>query len=443
VGFGELFADILSRRKFEIDISRALRAIIFNRCLSARSKLATHQWVQQEVYFPQSDEIAVHHFYRALNFLHQEQAAWEAALYNREMDLFNLDMSLVFYDTTLVSVYGDNPESLAQPSRRSRKTQLKELLIGLVLSRDGLPVAHEVLAGNTVDVTTVAEVTQRLAKRFSVKRTIFVGDRGMYSEQNLASLEQQGYEYILGVPLRKLTEVRDKVLATPGRYRSLAENLRIKQVTLDSRRYIVCHNPKEETREAALRDAFVESLELEVATLKPDTSAYREMLAHRRKRKYLRVLSDGTLRVNRTLAHLEARYDGKHVLRTNTPLSGEEVALAYRQLQRVEQSFHSLKSLEEVAPVYHWTEERVKGHVAACVLGHWLERLLERKLRDGGYEPSVSVALGQMSQIKSVEVEVNSKWFRFRTEASCEVAKVVKTLGYRLPPRVEPLPSLQ
>jgi hypothetical protein len=233
------------------------------------------------------------------------------------------------------------------------------------------------------------------------------------------------------------------VLATPGRYRCLAENLRIKQVTVNGHRYIVCHNPNEETREAALRGTFLDSLETEIATLKKDTSAYREMLAHRRKRKYLRVLSDGTLRVNRAKAQNEARYDGKHVLRTNTPLEGEEVAQGYRSLMRVEQSFHSLKSFEEVAPVYHWSEERIKGHVAACVLGHWLERLLERKLRDGGYQGSVETALGHLSQVKSVEVELNDKWFRFRTEASGEVAEVIKALGYRLPPRVEPLPALE
>lgn len=444
VGFTQIFADILQSRQFEIDIERAIRATVFNRCLDPCSKLATHEWVQQEVAFPGADDIALHHIYRGLDFLHQEQGSWEAALYNREMDLFTLDVSLVFYDTTLVSVYGEHPESLAQPSRRSRRTHLKELLIGLVLSRDGLPLAHEVLAGNTMDVSTVQEVTQRLQERFGIRRCIFVGDAGMLSQANLEHLEGQEYQYIMGTPLRKLKEVREQVLATPGRYSSLAENLRIKHVQLNGRRYILCHNPKEEARDAALREAFLESLEAEVASLegKQETQEYRDLLAHRKKRGYLRVLKDGTLRINRTKARQEARYDGKHVLRTNTELTGAEVAESYRSLKRIEQSFHSLKSIEEVAPVYHWTDERVRGHVAACVLGHWLERLMERKLRDGGYSESVSTALRELGRVKSVEVELNEQWFRFRTEASPEVTSILKTLGYRLPPRVEPLPPL-
>ena len=445
VGFTGIFADMLKSRQFEIDIEKAIRATVFNRCVDPCSKLATHEWVQREVCFPEADDIALHHFYRALDFLHQEQESWETALYNREMDLFTLDVSLVFYDTTLVSVYGEHPDTLAQPSRRSRRTHLKELLIGLVLSRDGLPLAHEVLPGNTADVSTVKEITQRLGTRFGIKRCIFVGDAGMLSQANLEHLEGQEYEYIMGTPLRKLKEVKERVLATPGRYSSLAENLCIKHVQLDGRRYILCQNPKEQKRDAALREAFLQSLEAEVASLegKQESQDYRDVLSHKRKRGYLRVLKDGTLRINRTKARQEARYDGKHVIRTNTELTGAEVAKNYHALIRIEQSFHSLKSLEEVAPVYHWTDERVRGHVAACVLGHWLERLMERKLRDGGYSESVSTALRELGRIKSVEVELNGKWFRFRTEASPAVAEILKALGYRLPSRVEPLPSLE
>jgi transposase len=444
VGFPQLFARILQQRQFEIDIERAVRATAFNRCLDPCSKLATYDWVRQEVAFPEAEDIALHHFYRALDFLHQEQAAWEKALYQREMHLFNLDVSLVFYDTTLVSVYGEHPESLVKASRRSRQTHLKELLIGLVLSRDGMPLAHEVLPGNTVDATTVEAVTQRLCDRFGIRRCIFVGDGGMFSDPNLEHLEGLPFDYILGAPLRKLKEVRDQVLATPGRYSPVAENLEVKQVEIEGRRYILCHNPKEEKRDAALREALVQSLEVEItgSAGQPGTVAYQELLAQRRKRRYLRVLKDGTLRINRAAVRAEARYDGKHVLRTNTELAGDEVAQSYRSLIRVEQSFHSLKSLEEVAPVYHWTEERVRGHVAACVLGHWLERLLERKLRQGGYTGSVSTALRELGRVKSVEVELHGQWFRFRTEASPQAAEVLQALGYRLPPRVEPLPPL-
>lgn len=444
VGFPRIFARLLERRRYAIDIERALRAMAFNRCLDPCSKLATYEWVRQEVAFPEGEEVALHHFYRALDFLHQEQAAWEAALYEQEMNLFNLDVSLVFYDTTLVSVYGDHPQTLAKASRRSGRTHLKELLIGLVLSRDGLPVAHEVLAGNTVDVNTVQAVAQRLRERFGIRRCIFVGDGGMFSDDNLKELEDLQFEYILGAPLRKLKEVRDQVLATPGRYSPVAENLRVKQVEIEGRRYILCHNPKEEKRDAALREAFVQSLEAEITgpAGQPGTVAYQELLAHRKKRRYLRVLKDGTLRMNPAAVRAEARYDGKHVLRTNTDLGGDEVAQSYRSLIRVEQSFHSLKSLEEVAPVYHWNEERVCGHVAACVLGHWLERLLERKLREGGYTESVSTALRELGRLKSVEVELHGQWFHFRTEASPAVNEIVQALGYRLPPRVQPLAPL-
>lgn len=447
IGLPDIFASLLSKRHFEIDVECALRAMVLNRCIAPASKRATYDWVNQHVRFPHADEIALHHFYRALDFLVQEQHAWEAALYHREMDLFSLDVSLVFYDTTLVSVYGDGEQAdLIQPSRRSRRTQLKELLLGLVLSRDGMPLAHEVLPGNTPDVTTVTEVTQRLQQRFGIQRCIFVGDRGMFSGDNLTALEALKYEYVLGVPLRKLSEVRQEVLSRPGRYQVLSDNLHIKQVTVGEvtvgeHRYVLCHNPKQAQRDAAIREAFLKTLQDEIQQLqgKQHTLQYRELIAHRRKRRYLRILKDGSLRLHRAQVAEDARYDGKHVLRTNTTLSSEEVAQSYRSLRQIEQSFHSLKSLEEVAPVYHWTDERIRGHVAVCVLAHWLERFLERKLRDSGYEGSVATALKALGRLKSVLVELNGQWFQFRTEADPEVARIIQALGYRLPRRIEPL----
>ena len=167
--------------------------------------------MDRDVYFPEGKNLQLHPLYRALDFLVEEKETIETGLFNKLLDLFSLNKDVVFYDTSLVSYQGEGEgNSLVQYSRKKEKG----FLVGLMLSRDGFPFAHQVLPGNTADVSTVEEVADRLSERFSIGRRLFVADRGMISRSNLDYLESQGREYAVGVPARKYKKVRQVVLST-------------------------------------------------------------------------------------------------------------------------------------------------------------------------------------------------------------------------------------
>ena len=441
VGLDRIIKRHLEERRFSspLDVEAAIRAMVFNRCCDPRSKLGTYRWLKRKAYFPDGEGLKLHHFYRALDFLIGIKEELERDLYLQLVDLFNLDLSVVFYDTTLVSYEGEGPEELMKWSRRKSY----DFLLGLALTRDGIPFSHEVMPGNTTDSTTLKAWVEKLKGRFKIGRCIICADRGIVTWENLKFLEEE-IPYLVGMPLRKFKEVNEGVLSTRGRYREVADNLMVKETKVGGIRYLICFNPKEARRKAAEREELIQKLEEEIQSLRPakegHTKRICELLSHRIKGKYLRELESGELVIDRKAVKEEARYDGKFVLRTSEEeLSGEELALAYKELIRIEHSFRSIKSFVEIAPVYHWAERRVRAHVVVCVLAHLLERLLERELRRAGSELSVFEALEALEEVQAVDVVLQGRGYRLGTRPPAEAGEVFRILGMRAPRRIQEL----
>jgi transposase len=240
-------------------------------------------------------------------------------------------------------------------------------------------------------VSTVETVKKDLAG-WKLNRVVYVADGGCLSEDNLQTLARGGSGYIVGVPLRKSKEATE-VLARPGRFRTVADNLQVKEVQVPSeaeapvatrrRRYIVCYNPKEAERQREHRAEILRLLEAELKALetRPDTHprAACSLMSSRRFGPYLKQLKSGRLRLDRARIRREEKLDGKWLLVTNdVTLSAEDAALGYKQLVRVEESFRRLKHGIDIRPMHHRTEDRIRGHVFACILALLLERLAER-----------------------------------------------------------------
>src|ERR671914_2278343 len=280
LGLAEIIADQLKGRKLDFAVERALFAMVANRACAPCSKLYCYeQWLREDVRIEGTDTLDLHHLYRAMDVLEAHKDGMEQALYFRLADLLNLDVELIFYDTTSLHFeidemdqgYGDEDRvegSLAAGSKvykaprkrglsKNGRGDAPQVVIGLAVTRDGLPVRHWVFPGNTVDVTTVAKVQAEL-KDWRLGRCVFVGDAGMVSEKNLKALSASGGRYIVCMPIHLGGEVDQAVLSRPGRYQEVAENLRVKEVVVGEgerrRRYIVCHNPQEEARQRAHRE---------------------------------------------------------------------------------------------------------------------------------------------------------------------------------------------
>jgi Transposase DDE domain len=413
-GIGAIIKEQAKARQLGFPVERALFAMVANRALAASSKLYCYeQWLREEVHLRGAEGLKLQHLYRAMDFLEANKEAIERAIYFRVADLLNLDVELIFYDTTSLHFEVDEEDHgvgandqvkgsqaagakrYAAPRKRGKakngRDDVPQIVVGLAVTRDGFPVRHWVFPGNTVDVTTVAKVKADL-KDWQLTRCLFVGDAGMVSAANLKTLAKGGGKYLMCVPMKRGDEVTDQVVSHPGRFKQVAENLEVKEVILGDgerrRRYVLCYNPLEAERQRAHRGQVLAELEAELATLKETESGEHtkrvcSLRASARYGRYLKLAGHGNVAINTVKVKDEERFDGKFVVISNDDtLSAEDMALGYKQLQRVEQAWHAMKSGLKLRPVFHWTPHRIHAHIALTVLALLLERAAEHACGD-------------------------------------------------------------
>jgi hypothetical protein len=451
----------VSKRKTKQPFERALFAMVANRALSPYSKLyCWEQWLREEVFLPSCRDLELQHLYRAMDFLEEHKAEVEQAVYFKTADLMNADVDLIFYDTTSLHFEVDDEdehatdkEGRSYPALRKRgyskngRDDAPQIVVGLAVTRDGLPVRSWVFAGNTGDVTTVEKVKADL-RGWRLGRCIFVGDAGMTSEDNRRKLALGGGKYILGAKLRAGDEVTHDVLARQGRYHEVREGLRVKEVIVGDgerrRRYVVCHNPAEAARQRDHRNRLVADLEAQLAAMEARADGKHSKracaLLTGRYGRYLRETPTGKLRIDRAAIAEAERYDGKWVITSNDDtLSAEDLALGYKQLMRVEQCWRQLKSGLRMRPVFHWRPWRIQAHVTISVLALLLERIAE--IRGGDTWRNL---LAHLDTIKVVEYERGEARVQQTSELRKDVEALLVKLGVPVPARlhaVEPIPA--
>jgi hypothetical protein len=463
LGLADILTDQLKGRTLDFPVERALFAMVANRACAPCSKLYCYeQWLREDVRIEGTDTLALHHLYRAMDILEAHKEGIEQALYFRLADLLNLDVELIFYDTTSLHFESDDidqghgkeeliagsiaagAKTYKAPRKRGMakngRSDAPQIVIGLAVTRDGLPVRHWVFPGNTVDVSTVAQVKDDL-RGWKLSRCVFVGDAGMVSQENLKTLSASGGKYILCMPMRRGDEVTHEVLQRPGRYQQVADNLRVKEVVVGEgerrRRYVVCHNPEEEKRQRAHRHQVLNELEAELSSLQEvrgESHSKRvcQLRASRRYGRYLRLTKGGLLRIDAAKARLEAQLDGKFVVQSNDDsLSPADLALGYKQLQRVEEAWRTLKSGLRLRPVYHWAVHRIHAHVALSVLALLLERVIEQACGDTWRNIRAALERIKLAQLLSPHGEV---WQV--TEPSPEALNHLKCLELKNPPTI-------
>jgi len=464
LGIAEIIQDCCGKRKLRCNVERALFAMVANRCIAPYSKLhCWEQWLREEVRIEGTEDLELHHLYRAMDFLEANKEEIEKAIYFRVSDLLNLDVDLIFYDTTSLHFEIDEEDvgrgdghwvmGSARAGRKRYKAPRKrghsknkrgdapQIVVGLAVTRDGLPVRHWVFPGNTVDVTTVDQVKRDL-RGWKLGRCVFVGDAGMVSAENLRTLSLGDGKFIVSVPVHQGGEVMRKVLTRPGRFSQVADNLRVKEVVVGDgerrHRYVVCHNPEEENRQRRHRAKLLRELEAELASLREcgngDAHSKRacELRASRRYGRYLRMLKSGHLRIDQAAIQQAQKHDGKFVVYSNDDtLSAEDLALGYKQLMRVEQCWRTLKSSIKMRPVFHWAPHRIHAHVAVTVLSLLLERAAEvacgdtwRNIRDDLRQIKLAQLSGPHGEVWQV------------TEPGPDACNRLKTLKIDNPPAI-------
>lgn len=471
LGVDTALAGAIDGRRFRTDVERVLFALVANRAIAPGSKLAAGEWASCDVAVPGLGELdGNNQALRAMDLLVDAgtQAKVQEAVFFAAAHLLNLEVDLIFFDTTSTYFERDDEDNDSDEALRrfghskDRRRDLPQIVIGLAVTREGIPVRCWVWPGNTADVTVINEVKDDL-RSWRLGRVVTVADSGFSSEANLAYLRRAGGHYICGVKMRETSAKANAALARAGRYQGVRDNLRVKEVRLDDdegRRWIICHNPVEATRDAARRQEQLDAISDELERIdqaraadakkardkatragkrpaKPNDAAHRKaecaLRDHPTLGRWLRQHpSTGRLSVDRAKVAAETRLDGKYLLATSDPdLSAEDVALGYKNLLEAERAFRTMKSTLYLRPVYHRLDDRIRAHVLLCWLALLVIRVAER--RTGLTWRTIRAELGRIHQ---VTLTGPAGRLQHTTRLSDTQAKVFKDAGVPPPPKM-------
>lgn len=409
LGLDGFFRGLGEGRGLGWSLGDAVLAMVAGRLLAPCSKRRLGEWLVRDVAAPEGFRCPeLWQFYRALDVVAAAKADIEQLLYARLTDLTNLDLRLVCYDLTSTYFEGARGSSERFCSRafgysRDRRGDRPQVVIGLLVTGDGIPIAHHVFAGDTADVTTLPGVLEDLASRFGVGGICVVADRGLVSEGNLGELSARGFDHVLATRLHRSPQVAAVLGAATrpdAQWHPVPQaDSAVCDLTHDGQRFVVALSAQRLGRDTTRTAQLVARTEAELLALEARVRAGRLNDATRIAQAAARILDrSGVARLFDTeiapgrflyhyredaLAYEEELLAGRYVLATSltpTQASAPQVLLAYRRLLEVESTFRVLKDFLELRPVYHWTEQRVRGHIAICVLAAVIEALIEQDL---------------------------------------------------------------
>ena len=429
----------LDQRSFTAPVAKALFAMVANRALAPSSKLAIEQWAADEVFLGDHQPFQVQHFYRAMDFLLEHGEALQKEVFWSTANLLNLTVDLIFFDTTNTYFQIDEPgpsDLKAYGKSKQKRDDLPQVTIGLAVTREGIPVRCWVLPGNQHDSQCVDQVQKDL-NSWNLGRVVWVMDRGMSSEENQRILQRGCGQYILGEKLSG-NRLNEAALATPGRFKVVADNLHIKEVFAGQgtgrRRYVIAYNPKQAELDRINREQILDRLscELEVLNRKNKTKAQCKLILHRSMGRYVKELKSGKLKIDKAKVAQDEKLDGKYLLSTSDQhLSAEDIALGYKQLLEVERAFRTLKSTLCLRPVYHSKDDRIRSHVLICWLALLLVRIAE--VETGLTWPRIR---RQMQQLNLIEFFDNNGRILQHTELNANQRNILNKIKIKPPKRI-------
>ncbi len=463
LGLPTVLADALLDRKFGFAVERAVFLTVLHRLMGSagRSDRAAEVW-REEYVIPGVEELELQHLYRAMAWLGEELEAdqqsgatpfsprctkdqIEEALFARRRTLFT-GLSLAFFDTTSLYFEGEGGESLGKRGHnKDHRPDLKQMVVGMVLSGEGRPICCEMWPGNTTDVKTLVPIVKRLRSRFGIQQVCIVSDRGMISDETVATLEDDfpGLKYILGARLRSDHEVRDTVLGWPGAYHEVhgrrkqskdPSPLKVKNVRFTAedgrdRRFVVCHNVEQAEKDRKDREAIVTSLQDQLK------GGAKSLVGNKGYRKYIQVEADRPFGIDWEKVKAEERFDGKWVLRSNwDQASAEELALRYKDLWKVEAIFRAAKTAIQTRPIYHKRDATIRGHVFCSFLALVLMKELEDRLWEKGWDLEWAAVLRDLATLQVTRVTSGAATWELRTTPQGVAGKVLAATGVALGP---------
>jgi DDE family transposase len=497
----QLGIDVLLRRlagttRRDPLVERVLFTLVANRALAPSSKLAATGWLADDVHVTGIEATTDDACYRAMDWLVSVHDQLSRGVFDAVAHLLNLEVDLLFFDTTSTYFETEDPdepvwrdqtghrlpdngahdgagkktvEGLEVPDgaanragfrtygkSKDSRDDLPQVIVGMAVTRDGIPVRVWCWPGNTSDSPLIRQVKDDQVKDdlrdWTLGKVVWVADRGFTSEANRRHLMAGGGGYILGEKLRSGSPEAKAALSRQGRYQDVRANLRVKEVNVagqtgSNERFIVCHNPDAAERDAVIRQRMVDRLQAMIDNTDGWSATKRAELRGVISTKpglnrYLRVTPKGLLRLDAAAVAAQAKLDGKYLLRTSDPhLSSEDVALGYKQLLEIERGWRDMKQILDLRPVYHRLEDRIRAHVTLCWLALLLARIVETRT-----DTTWTTARAELQRLHVGTFTGPAGTFRQTTTPSPALRRLHDSLSVALPPKIlhldtEPTPA--
>jgi len=466
LGIGKEMSRLLKGSRRDASAERVLFALVANRALAPSSKLAASRWVSEDVLVTGLATTTDDACYRAMDWLVGIRGDLEKKVFDSLVTLLNLEVDVLFFDTTSTYfVTGDEDDPVARDKNgmplasgnaagdedgkrepaafrtwgksKDHRDDLPQVVIGMAVTRDGVPVRVWCWPGSTSDSALIRQVKDDM-RDWCLSKVVWVADRGFSSAENRRYLRKGGGSYIIGEKLRSGSAEAAAALSRQGRYKDIAQNLKVKEVRIaEDERFVICFNPEAAGRDAALRAKMIARLEDAIAgsdQLSRDKRAELRGVISTKPglNRYLRATPGGLLRVDAAKAKAEENLDGKYLLRTADPkMTAEDIALGYKQLLEVERGWRDMKQVIDLRPVFHRREDRIRAHVLLCWLALLLARIAENAC--GSTWPELR---RELDKIQVGTFTGPAGIFRQRTELTTNQRQILKTLKIEAPPRI-------
>lgn len=459
-------------------LSAAATALVAHRLTnrSDASERSTHHWYTNDLFVPGKVPLTPMDCYRTLDFLIDHKEEIEAAYFRDNRDLFSLALDLVLFDTTSVYYWGGSEHPSGETDllqygfSKDGKGNLKQLIVGVLMTSSGIPIAHEVFPGNTADVASFARIIKTVKEKYKLEKVVLVADRGMVSEENLLILEEMGLGYIVGVRMRSLPHDLQQTLLSdldPRDMEKVNDHLFTRQYhvanfggdaikdwfldrilkgkrknplpTMDiptiekhvrNRRFFVFLNPLVEHATKGKRAFFKDVIARKIAT-----TPTKEWIVKNGYKKYLSFKDGLHPTLDEEKLKGEELFDGKWVLVTNVPeVSAVEAGGYYQTLQKIERGFRDLKSLITIQPVFHFTERRIRAHIFVCFLSLIVKWHIFRVINPHSQEDGRRF-LEEMEGLKAIEVDRSVSLY-VRTELTETLKRGMHAIGMTQPAKI-------
>jgi transposase len=439
--------------RVRINIRKVLFTLIASRFIKPVSKLALHdRWIERLYPEMVDHDLPLQHMYRSLDLLATHKEEIEQSLYRFKKDLFSIQVDVVLYDLTTLR-FESTREDLGELRKfgysKEMRTDCTQVVFGLLTDTEGMPLSFEVHPGNTFEGNTLDGIVDRMKQQFSVRRFIFIADRGMFSSKNLEHIRKSEGEFIVGLKIGVLGKAIQQEYYDLHRYLFISKELAIWETSYGSDRCIITWSSSRAERDYKAREDILSKIRKKLSLSKNRT---RNFVTNSNYKKYLVLGDNAQPTLNQKAIDEQARKDGFFGIITNvTSMSATEIVFHYKQLWKIEDSFGELKGTLRTRPIFHWSDHRIMGHLMVCFLAYLCEAYVTRELRSHkemmesksslnriiDRRPlTAALAFEELNCVLAIPVKIKEQTIWVRTDIPENAVKLLKVLHMKMPPKI-------